>query len=163
MIWFNIDLLEHRLKHAILTDRDAFNYLLLNLILYSTIPFMIGYDQTNPWYIGADVLFTILITVVGNKIVFDINNRGDQADFFKRYVSLSFVVGVRMIVLILLIFVPSMLVVEILNISFARNDSWQFAFDFLMMNVSGIVYYYMLANSFKRVSTAAAESAVSSH
>ena len=84
MIWFDIQELERSLKNGEVSDRLIFKYLLGSLILYSIFPYMSGNDSSAIVMILFQALFTIAITIIGSKKVFDINESGDSKDFFKR-------------------------------------------------------------------------------
>ena len=152
MIWFDIHELEKGLKNGEIPDKVIFNYLLGNLILYSLVPFMAGNDSSAFVMILFQALFTIAITIIGSKKVFDINESGDSQDFFKRYLALSFVTGVRLFVFCLIIAIPIGVTFGVLGINPNSNPYSEGLFDLILMAASSIIYYNMLIHSFKRVS-----------
>lgn len=152
MIWFDIFELERGLKNGEISDKGIFNYLLGNLVLYSLVPLMAGNDSSAFAMILFQVLFSIAITVIGSKKAFDVNESGDSQDFFKRYISLSFVTGIRLFVFCLIIAIPIGVTFGALGINPNTNPYSKGLFELILMAASGIAYYYMLINSFKRVS-----------
>lgn len=152
MIWFDINELERGLKNGEVSDKGIFNYLLGNLILYSVVPLIAGSDPSAFGMILFQVLFTIAITVIGSKKVFDINESGDRKDFFKRFLALSFVTGIRLVVFCLILAIPIGVTFGALDINPNATPYSEGLFDLILMVGSSIIYYYMLINSFKRVS-----------
>tara|TARA_R110002020_G_scaffold346097_8_gene559970 strand:- start:907 stop:1248 length:342 start_codon:yes stop_codon:yes gene_type:complete len=98
------------------------------------------------------VLFSIAITVIGSKKTFDINESGDRKDFFKRYLSLSFVTGIRLVFFGLIIAIPIGFTFGALGINPNATPFSEGLFDLILMAASSIIYYSMLISSFKRVS-----------
>tara|TARA_R110002020_G_scaffold345743_2_gene559707 strand:- start:25801 stop:26424 length:624 start_codon:yes stop_codon:yes gene_type:complete len=152
MIWFDIHELERGLRNGEISDKVIFNYLLGNLVLYSIVPFMAGNDSSTIAMILFQVLFTITITVIGSKKAFDMNESGDSKDFFKRFLALSFVTGIRLFVFCLIIAIPIGVTFGALGFNPNSTPYSEGLFDLILMVASSIIYYYMLINSFKRVS-----------
>lgn len=152
MIWFDIYELERGLKNGEVSDKVIFNYLLGNLILYSLVPLIANDDSSAFAMILFQVLFTIAITVIGSKKAFDANESGDSKDFFKRFLALSFVTGIRLFVFCLIIAIPIGVTFGALGINPNSNSYSEGLFDLILMVGTSIIYYYMLINSFKRVS-----------
>ena len=152
MIWFDIHELEKGLKSGEISDKVIFNYLLGNLVLYSLVPLMASNDSSAFVMILFQVLFTITITVIGSKKAFDINESGDSKDFFKRYLALSLVTGIRLFVFCLIIAIPIGVTFGALGINPNSNPYSEGLFDLILMAGTSIIYYAMLINSFKRVS-----------
>ncbi|SFT87772.1 hypothetical protein SAMN04489724_2503 [Algoriphagus locisalis] len=152
MIWFDIQELERGLRNGEISDKGIFNYLLGNLILFSISPLIAGDDSSTIVMILFQVLFTIAITAIGTKKVFDINESGDRKDFFKRYLALSFVTGIRLLVFCLIIAIPVGITFGIVGINPNATPNSEGFFDLIFIVGTSVIYYYMLLNSFKRVS-----------
>ena len=152
MIWFDIKELEQGLKNGDLSDKAIFNYLLANLIMFSIVPYISSNDYTTKWLIAIEIVVAIAITVIGTKRTFDINSAGDNKDYFKRFLSLSFVTGIRLVVFVFIAAIPVGIIVYLVDKSIGENENAKDLFNLTLMAVVGIFYYYMLTNSFKRVS-----------
>jgi hypothetical protein len=152
MIWFDIKELERKLKIGDASESSFFNYLLANLILFSIFPYLSTNDYTIKWVIVIEIIIGIIVTVVGAKMTFDINSAGDKKNYFGRFLSLSFVIGLRLFAFIVIIGIPIALVFSLLNRIFDIDENLK---DFLELElVAGlsIFYYFMLTASFKKVS-----------
>lgn len=152
MIWFDIKELEQGLKNDTLSDKDIFNYLLANLIMYSIVPYVSSNDYTTKWLIAIEILVAVSITVLGTKRTFDINTAGDNKDYFKRFLSLSFVTGIRLLGFVCIAAIPVGIIVYLVDKNIGANENIKDFFDIALMAVVGILYYFMLTNSFRRVS-----------
>ncbi|MFT4855173.1 MAG: hypothetical protein ACI9UV_000902 [Algoriphagus sp.] len=152
MIWFDIKELECKLKIGDVSESAFFNYLLANLIILSIFPYLSTNDYTVKWVIVVEIIIGIIVTVVGAKMTFDINSAGDKKDYLGRFLSLSFVIGLRLFAFIVIIGIPIALIFGLLNRNFDIDENLK---DFLELGlVAGlsIFYYFMLTNSFKKVS-----------
>lgn len=151
MIWFDIKELERGLKNEELSDNTIFNYLLANLIIYSLASYVASNEYKTNTILLLELIVTLSITIIGTKRAFDINSGGDSKDFLKRYLSLSFVSGVRLVVFITL---PFGIIKAISNggMGTKYNNNTTDLFDIFLTGVVGLVYYLILTNSFKRVS-----------
>jgi hypothetical protein len=152
MIWFDIKELERKLKIGDVSESTFFNYLLANLILFSIFPYLSTNDYTVKWVIVIEIIIGIIVTVVGAKMTFDINSAGDKKDYFGRFLSLSFVIGLRLFAFAIIIGIPIVLVFGLMNRNFDIDENLK---DFLKIGlVAGlsIFYYFILTNSFKKVS-----------
>jgi hypothetical protein len=97
-------------------------------------------------------ILELLITIVGTYLIFQVNEKGDNRDFLKRYFSLSFVNGLRLVlfaVLIRLVFKIIMFVIP-LDLWYSIKDflgkySGEFFFDIILSTV----YYVLLMASLK--------------
>ncbi len=152
MIWFDIGELELRLKNGDLSDKDSFYYLLANLVLFSIVPYIESNDYTNKWLIALEIAVLIAMTVIGTKRTFDINSAGDNKDYLKRFLSLSFVTGIRLLVLVCIAAIPVGTIVYLLDKSIRAIENIDNLFDIAVTVVANLVYYFMLTKSFKRVS-----------
>lgn len=122
------------------------------MILFSIFPYLSTNDYTVKWVIVIEIIIGIIVTVVGAKMTFDINSAGDKKDYFGRFLSLSFVIGLRLFAFAIIIGIPIVLVFGLLNRNFDIDENLK---DFLELGlVAGlsIFYYFILTNSFKKVS-----------
>jgi hypothetical protein len=152
MIWFDIDELELKLKNGDLSDKDGFNYLLANLVLFSIVPYLDSGDYTIRWLIALEIVIGVAMTVIGTKMTFDINSAGDSKDYLKRFLSLSFVTGIRLVVFVCIAAIPVGIVIYLLGDVIGATKNITDLFDTAVTVVAGLVYYFFLIKSFKRVS-----------
>jgi hypothetical protein len=152
MIWFDIKELERGLKSGDVSDKEIFNYLIATLIMFSIVPYIPSNDYKTTWLIAVEIVIVIAITIIGTKMTFDINSRGDNKDYFKRFLSLSFVTGIRLVVFVFLAAIPVGIIVYLVDKNIGANENIKDLFNLTLMTGIGVFYYFMLTNSFKRVS-----------
>src|SRR5690606_1154287 len=155
MILFNIKKLENLLIAEKLTDKQAFNYLLTYLII-STIA--ASFTSDLPVWLESTQFFVNLIVLIwGVRKTFEINREGDNKDYFKRIISLSFVAGIRVGVFALIILFIYNLIYEILNatgVISGKNPNYENLLILGGFLIATGYYYYILLSSFKRVNAA---------
>jgi len=152
MIWFDIKKLEKELIDENLSDKEGFNYLLANMILFSVAPYIAVDRYENSWLTFVEVVITIFITVIMLRTTYDINLKGSEnKDYFKRFLGLSFVSGVRLVVYVVVAAIPvgifMALAGKLVTVDRGTKDILMLA----MQIAIAIVYYFMLTNSFRRV------------
>lgn len=152
MIWFDLKELERRLRNGDLSDKDIFYYLLAGLLMESIFSYINRDDYTTKWIVAIEIIIVIITTVIGMKRTFDLNSAYDNKDYFKRYLSLSFVIGIRLVVFVFIAAIPIGIIAYILDSNFGVNENVKDLFNLVVMATIGIFYYFMLINSFRRVS-----------
>jgi hypothetical protein len=101
---------------------------------------------------ALEIVVVIAVTVIGTKKTLDVNSAGDNRDYFKRFLSLSFVTGIRLLVLVLVVSITIGIIIYLVDKNLDSNENTKDLFEVALTAVSGIVYYFMLISSFKRVS-----------
>jgi hypothetical protein len=149
MIWFDIDKLERDLRNGNVSDRQVFYYLLATMVLFSITAYAPATDYKREWLLYVEMLAAVAITVIGILKTFEINSAGDKADYFRRFLALSFVNTIR---LILFSAIPLIGVAFFLTETMESNHNLADAIDLSFVVVFGTLFYVLLANSFKRVS-----------
>lgn len=165
MIFIKIRALEAKIINQELSEKDFFNY----FIMYSLLAILfcmpdLNTDENNKttnifyWIESSIDIFTILLTLI---LTFKVNQRGDDIDFVKRYVAISFVNTVRLLFFIFLIAIPIIIISAILiNIFSSKIDIWLFLIenlniDYIFMNIIYIMMYViflkMMLNSFNKI------------
>ena len=155
MIWFNIKELESRLINGEVTDKVAFTYLLTHLILITLASYIQG-DEDPFWMVLVHLMISLGSTIWGLKKTYEINQRGGNREYLKRFLSLSFVSGVRMVVFVFLFLFG----INLLTLLF-QALGMQTPLSALAKNVLELagfvlmvgVYYYILLKSFRRINT----------
>ena len=155
LIWFDIIELERRLKNSEISDKDVFIYLLIYVIIFVLYS---RFGDNNSWlflnnslFITIYMIMTIAIMIIGVKMTFNINSAGDNKDYFKRFLSLSFVTALRLNVFLLIPAVSILIFFNFLDYGpgFGKNAM---GISIIALNViADILYFLMLTNSFKRV------------
>ncbi|MEM6642781.1 MAG: hypothetical protein AAF616_07355 [Bacteroidota bacterium] len=150
MIWFNLKELEQKIINDEFSDKEGFNYFLA----FSILGVLTAYVNSSESLITVvEAAIGIGITIWGSYSIFKTNSSGDGKDFFKRYFALSWVIGFRLFIFVLILtFVFSIIYLSLVSPEQSANSN---AGDFVTMIVSGLfafIYYLLLNNSFRRVS-----------
>ncbi len=152
MTWFDIRKLEKDLIEGNISEKEAFNYLLITMLILTIAPYLSDNDKTNTVIIMIELIFGIIITIMQLKNTFDINTNGNNKEYFKRYISLSFVSLIRLFVFGVIAILPILIAIQILStMGLITYESIEEIFELLITVSFGIAYYFMLTNSFKRV------------
>ncbi|MDT0649201.1 hypothetical protein [Autumnicola edwardsiae] len=103
-------------------------------------------------------LIVSLITVIwGVKKTFEINQQGDNRDYFKRFISISFVANIRVAVLVFSVTFIIVLVkafTEIAGASIVLSSFQEEIFHLVSSLAILGIDFYILLNSFKRINAA---------
>lgn len=158
MIWFRLNKLERKLAKRELSEHHAFRYLIFYLIIFITVgivPELTPYPGWN-WDISHYVI-NLFVTLAATYTAFRINEKGDNRDFIKRYISLAFVIGlwvligvllIRLAYKIILFVIPMDIYNAINNIISADLFQW-------ISSIAGIIIFYLfLLRSFKNIQQA---------
>jgi hypothetical protein len=151
MIWFDIKKIEKNLVDGNVSDKESMNYLLVILIFSAVGHFISANNFENKWLMLIEVIVFISILVILLRTAFNINTNGDGKDFLKRYIALSLVVKIRLIVFTFFAVPFVIFLVMIGKLSgigkIISNDILTVSFSIII----NIIYYFMLRNSFRRV------------
>ncbi|MBO2544420.1 hypothetical protein J0871_08355 [Salegentibacter sp. BDJ18] len=163
MIWFNLKKLERLLIQNKITEAISYQYLLVFLVL---ITLSANAPETDFSHYGWEISYIILellITIVGTYLVFKVNSDGDNRDFLKRYFSLSFVNGLRLVIFYLVLKLIFKIIMFIIPLDlwhsindFFGEDAGEFFFDIIF----SLIFYWLLMSSFKRVNSGRIEEKV---
>jgi len=155
MIWLKLKKLETKLINNEISEKTSFQYLLAYLIFLAVAMSLPNEEKFSDWgWEAGDVLLGLVITIVGTYSVFSINQKGDNRDFIKRYLSLSFVNGLRLVLLALLLELFYKVVMFVIPL-----EQWHFFNDLLSGDLPALLYsivlslafYWLLIRSFLRV------------
>ena len=159
MIWFNIKELEKRLIEGKFSDKLILNYLLTHLIL--TAISGLATDDEPLWMIWIQFIVGLIAVIWLVRKTFEINQEGDNRDYFKRIISLSFVAGIRTIVFMIPVLLGINILVEVLQVTGVGGGMSDFQENLMLTCVyllSTGLFCYILLHSFQRIN-AAGESA----
>ncbi|MBQ4877981.1 hypothetical protein J8M21_12260 [Pseudoalteromonas luteoviolacea] len=145
MYFWNIWALKSDLRANLLTPRCDLKYLIAILILMSlrNTP-----TETSNSYDYLSLLFDVLMVVVGTWYCFKINDGNNGKDFLRRYLSICWVVGVRVLVCTVPISISVYSLVYI-----ARGEAFEGTtlFDLLFTLLFSGVYYWRVIVQMKDV------------
>ena len=102
MIWFNIKKLKEEISNDNLSEKDGFNYVLAYFIL-STISAVGGYNEMTAGIRLLGAALYVIITIWGLNAIYKINLEIDGKDFFKRFFAINWVIGMRILVVLLIL------------------------------------------------------------
>jgi hypothetical protein len=147
MNWIDLKDLEKRLAENSVSDKEGFRYLLANWILFGSLSFAAVTEQYgNP---GVMVIL-LLIPVISLIIGYRANQKGDGKEFLKRFISVHFVAGIRIIVIAILLSIPAGLLGSVIPEGITRR----LLFGTIILT-TGISYYWIMAGSIKKISVTA--------
>src|SRR5690606_4201594 len=152
MILFNINELETRLIKREVTDKLAFTYLLFHLVYMSVLGHLTG-DEDPLWAIWAHLALSIGTMLWGLNKTYEINQQGDNSDYFKRFLSLSFVAGLRSFLIIGLTGTLINMGIDSLDNSFFQDALKKELMELLGYSCFLIFFYYLLLRSFRRINS----------
>jgi chromate transport protein ChrA len=115
MTWFDIKTLEKDLHEGNVTDKQAFNYLLAMMLITTILPYLSEIDKTNKVFLFIELAVEVVITILLLKHTFDINTKGDDKEYFKRFISLSLVLMIRLIAFSFLIVMVILIAIQLLT------------------------------------------------
>lgn len=154
MIWYNISELESKISDNELTDKDGLNYVLAHFIL-SALTVGINTQNEIVWIPFLNSLIMVAITIWGLNKVYKANNEIDRKDFFKRFFAINWVIGMRLLS-ILLVFVFCVEIVKVLLLNsgyhvYMENTTIKHLIQTGFMSMFGLMYYLLVINSFRRL------------
>ncbi len=154
MNWFNINKLEEDISNDNLSEKDGFNYLLAYFIL-STIAIVGGNDEMS-WRVQLlDIVIQIIIIIWAFNAIYNINLEIDGKDFFRRFFAISWVIGMRAVVVLLILFVIARIILRTLSensstLSFESNP----IFDYILViffSLFSIIVSLLIMKSFRNL------------
>jgi hypothetical protein len=114
-----------------------------------------SYAPENEYHIQAffyaELMLVLLFTVAGLNVTYSINRNGDGADFLKRFLSLYFVIGIRIIVFIFVALLLSIVLKILIYGNEPLSPLAEDAVSFSLIILVNLVFYYWLIRSFNRI------------
>ncbi|SOC81610.1 hypothetical protein SAMN06296241_3191 [Salinimicrobium sediminis] len=156
MIWYEIKELERLLITGKLSDKTAFNYLFVHLIFLTLADYLPKGDDPT-WVVWVLLFISLAAVIWGVKKTYEINTGGDNRDYFKRFISLSFVAAIRTLVIgILFAFILAIinLIAEHYVIPPGQYSVWEEITQLFFYALLSVYYFYTLITSFRRINTA---------
>jgi len=137
MYWINIKALKEDLRSGDYQDRDIVPYIIASGIM--TQLFSIGGSNAGIFDLIA-ALIGIIAIVSGTWYVFGQHKQNSQASFLSKYISLGWVVGFRLF----LIIIPVVIIAVILTATRANDESLLYGIGILVLIFYSIIYYLLL-------------------
>lgn len=151
MNWFNLQDLENRLIENNVSEKEGFYYLLVSIIL-SCLTIYVSNDGYNiDIFLISEIVLMLLITVIGLHLTFRANQNGDGKEYLKRYISLSFVIMIRLMVFTFLLAIPVVIILALTFEGIMDNKLFSDFFPLSVLIIISVVFYYFLIRSFKKV------------
>jgi len=155
MIWFNLKNLESKISNNELSDKDGFNYLLANAIVTTLAVSVTTAKDSATWIVITGLIIALLITIWGIKAAFIANNSIDGKDFLKRYLAISWVICMRIFVVILVLALILGIVIGILTVMNGEdnytNNPIKDVITMISTAMVSFICYLLIVNSFKRL------------
>jgi hypothetical protein len=154
MIWIDIRKLENKISANELSDKDGFNYVLAYFILVAIVLAIISNDSSALVKLLGSIL-SVIITIWGLNATYQANNEIDGKDFFKRYFAISWVIGMRLIIVMLVLSIISGLVIVIISTKngsdYLKTNPVNELVSLIFTSVFSIICYLLIINSFRRI------------
>ena len=154
MIWFDLKELERKISSDELSDKEAFHYVLAQAIVLA-----LSFESSS-WvdpfwlkFVGRALL--VLITIWGLHKAYKANDEVDGRDFLKRYFAIRWVIGVRIVLVVLLFSFIIGGIVGIVTIMSGGSDQIAPSYRSLIATASvlllEILSYVLIVNSIRRL------------
>lgn len=162
MIWIRIKELERRLITNELSEKASLYYLLAYIIVFLIciyLPEFSGYS--NEWYYLAEFLIILTVLVLSFSTAFSINKNSGNRNFLKPALSLSFVIGFRLLILFTLLHLLYKIIMFIIPhdiFVFLSNLTTGNIPNLLFTLIISLTFYFLLIRSFKRINLKASDS-----
>ena len=158
MIWYNIKELEKQLVAGKVSELLTYKYLLSHLLLFALINNYpgAGGDAGSLWAHWVRLIIVLVAISWGIGKTFEINQKGDNRDYFKRLISLSLVSSLRTIVVFFAyaaIISTAILLAKRLGFNSVKDSIFSEVGRIITFLFILLVYYYTLISSFKRINS----------
>ena len=145
MIWFRINDLEKKISMNQFSDKEGFDYLFATTIFGFIHMFYIsmsGYSNLS-W---INFILAILITIIGLPMTFKTNSIIDNKDFFKRFIAITWVVRMKLLIYTLIF------MVIFINLFDLKTQSLEKDITLCSFSIAINIFFYVLViKSFKRL------------
>ncbi len=146
MYFWKIKDLSTELIEEGLSQTESFKYLMANTILYSLCT--IQYGNVNEWD-NYSVAASIIIAVLGLWFIYKCNGGPNGKDILERYISIGWVLFVRLIVIFL---IPAALITfTVQEMYFGGVPDESTAIDFVFIQLFEIIYILLMAKHINHI------------
>ena len=144
-IW-KIEKLVEDLSTGDLPENESFKYLVANTVLISLA--MIQYAKPNQFDLWAGILAAI-VAVAGVFFIYKCNGANSGKDIVVRYLSISWVVFVRMFVLLML---PSLIVLMVIqSVYMGGIPEESTGVDLVFLTLIEVIYIFWVARYINKI------------
>ena len=143
MYFWNIKALKETLSNDELSENESFKYLLATLFLFTlaTFPFEYSNDMDKvSWFIELGIIG------FGTVLCFRANGAAEGKLFLQRYLSLAWVLSIRLIAFLIPFFIVLNIVLEAFGVPYSESTSY---IDVVVLAVISSAYYLRLAQHIK--------------
>ena len=148
MTFYNIKKLESNLKLGNVSEKEGLYYLVANTVIYSLSCYTVSNKRDYNLQFFMELLVVVAITILGINKSYNINLKGDNLDFFKRFQAVLFVCGIRLIVFALAITMVGLLLFPNIGNVISTDKA-----DAILVILPNVIFFYMLIMSFKRINS----------
>ena len=153
MIWFDISKLEKKISKNELSEKDGLNYVLAFFILEALT---MGTDSQveNTWIKLLNCFLMVLITIWGLNKAYKANTEIDGKDFFKRFFAISWVIGMRMLSVIMFIAFllgAILVIISLANDTYPGKNLYKDMTATIFMSLFEVIYYLLIINSIRKL------------
>lgn len=156
MIWFKLKKLEKKLAAGKLTEKAGMQYLLTWIVLLAILFYLPGSSSpysTASWEFGAFIL-NLAIVLGTIHYLYKICHRNTKDNFLKKFISLSFVTGLRLLLVYSLLWLTYKIFMYNIpdELFLSITGLWiEDVGDLLLSLILTTTYAVLLIKSFKRV------------
>lgn len=145
MYFWKIEKLKNDLLKEPLSESESFKYLLATSVLYGLG--MIPFWEKNMWDVYSAII-TTLITAIGVYYVYKCNKGASGSNFLQKYLSMSWVVGIRWFIFVMIPLITVYSVIVAILSSIPENTILS---DVLFFNLLVISYFWLLGKHVKEI------------
>ncbi|WP_152996235.1 hypothetical protein [Pseudoalteromonas sp. H105] len=146
MYFWKIESLKSDLREGNLTQSNDLKYLAGTLVLFVLASFP---SDTVNLFDYFNILLGVLSVICGTALCFFANGGNQGSDFLRRYLSISWVVGIRLLVTTVPIFILIYVVVELAGYGFSEETN---SLDLALQTVFSVFYYWRVIHYIKQIS-----------
>lgn len=152
MIWFNIKQLEKNLKDNAVSERETYMYLFVLLVISTIFSYVNDPEAPLQLTTWIELTLDVVLTVLTLKTTYDINAKGDNRDYVKRFMTLTMVIMIRLVVFAVPVMLVGLMTLQLLDhFNVLSLSNAKLYFDLAVTFSLGVAFYFMLTQSFKRI------------
>lgn len=144
MYFWKINTLNEQLIKGSLEEAESFKYLMANSILFALAT--IQYEMPSQ-YDNWTVISTLIITILGVLLAYKVNGGKKGKNIMQRYMSVSFVVFIRLFVLLIL---PATLILTLIQEFYFGMEYAQLVF-FIETIIYTVIFSLVIAKHIRHI------------
>lgn len=159
MIWLDLKGLERKISNNELTEKDGYNYLMATMVLTTIVVVGLSRQDSYSWFNFLNAIIAVGITVWGINACYRVNNDLDGKDFLKRFLAISWVIGMRIALWVIGLSILVGIIVGIAIVTSGAHDGVarpiQDITTMILTALLSLVSYLFVINSFKSLKVSA--------